>query len=293
LSRVRGDVRAHWAVGRARVMGEFSAKDQEVNKAIATALPNGRLPEARPMNPSDVETLRTRIRELETLCAEVYVAAVELGLPQPLLNRLWVVAAHGSTPHAFDIDLPPRLPVPESAAAPAPAVVEPIKKVEPLPIPDIRLTDRPKAPGDARTRAPQAELKALPERRTVMVVDDDQMMLEVIIRILQRENYELLTAASGAEALGKADAHAGTIDLLVTDYAMPEMKGRELAEKMRERYKDIKVLYQTGFSDMLFENRVELEEGSAFLEKPFTARGLREAARFSLFGAVNPESQPG
>jgi hypothetical protein len=58
---------------------------------------------------------------------------------------------------------------------------------------------------------------------------------------------------------------------------------------MRQRYADIKVLYQTGFSDMLFEDRVELEEGAAFLEKPFTARGLREAARFILFGSINPE----
>jgi CheY-like chemotaxis protein len=240
------------------------------------------------MNPTDVETLRARISELETLCAEVYVAAVELGLPQPLLNRLWVVAAQGSTPHAFDIDLPPRLPVPEPPA-PASAAVEPIAKTKPLPIPDIPLTDRPKAPGDTRTRAPQAELKSLPQRRTVMVVDDDPMMLEVLVRILQRENYELLTAGSGPEALDAASKHEGAVDLLVTDYAMPEMKGRELAEKMRERYKDIKVLYQTGFSDMLFEDRVELEEGSAFLEKPFTARGLREAARFSLYGTINPQ----
>jgi CheY-like chemotaxis protein len=278
-------------------MGEFPPKDEDVKKTVATALPNGRLPEAREMNPSDIESLRERIRELETLCAEVYVAAVELGLPQPLLNRLWVVAAHGSTPHAFDIELPPRLPVPETAAAaaptPVPAVVESIKKVEPLPIPDIRLTDRPKAPGESRTRAPQAELKALPERRTVLVVDDDAMMLEVIIRILQRENYELLTAASGPEALRIAGEHAGTVDLLVTDYAMPEMHGRQLAEQMRERYNGIKVLYQTGFSDMLFEDRVELEEGAAFLEKPFTARGLREATRFSLFGMINPEAPRG
>ena len=253
----------------------------------ATTLPNGRLPESSPMNPTDIETLRARIRELETLCAEVYVAAVELGLPQPLLNRLWVVAAHGSTPQAFDIDLPPRLPAPEPA--PTAGVVEPIKQAEPLPIPDIPLTDRPKTAGDTRTRAPQAELKTLPQRHTVMVVDDDPMMLEVLVRILQRENYELLTAGSGPEALDIASKHEGAIDLLVTDYAMPEMKGRELAEKMRERYNEIKVLYQTGFSDMLFEDRVELEEGTAFLEKPFTARGLREAARFSLYGAINPQ----
>jgi two-component system, cell cycle sensor histidine kinase and response regulator CckA len=66
------------------------------------------------------------------------------------------------------------------------------------------------------------------------------------------------------------------------------MQGRELADKVRERFPAVKVLYQTGFSDKLFENRVELEDGAAFLEKPFTARGLREAARLVLFGSINP-----
>ena len=121
-----------------------------------------------------------------------------------------------------------------------------------------------------------------------MVVDDDPMMMEVLVRILQRENYELMVASSGAEALEKAAAMAQPLELLITDYAMPGMKGHELAERMRDRYPGLLVLYQTGFSDMLFENKVELEEGAAFLEKPFTARGLREAARFILFGAINP-----
>jgi CheY-like chemotaxis protein len=231
-----------------------------------------------------VEALATRVRELETLCAEVYVAAVEIGLPQPLLNRLWTVAAHGSTPHAYDVEMPPRLAPSETDANDA----APRKEREPMPIPDIPLTDRP-GNADAQSRAPQPELKAVPERRTVLVVDDDHMMLEVLVRILRRENYALLSAGSGPEALRIAEAHPEKIDLLVTDYAMPEMHGRELADRMRERYTGIKVLYQTGFSDMLFQDRVELEEGSAFLEKPFTARGLREAARFILFGSINPE----
>jgi CheY-like chemotaxis protein len=261
-----------------------------------TNLPNGRLPDARPTNESDLEALRARVRELEMLCAEVYVAAVELGLPQPLLNRLWTVAAQGSTPHAYHVDLPPRMPVPPTG----PASVESItKRAQPAfargatadkpPIPDIPLTDRPTS-SDVRARAPQKELEPIAERRTVLVVDDDPMMLEVLVRILRRENFELLTAGNGAEALTIAESFDGKIDLLVTDYAMPQMKGRELAERLRARDPEIKVLYQTGFSDLLFEDRAELEEGAAFLEKPFTARGLREAARFSLFGSINPAS---
>ena len=95
-------------------------------------------------------------------------------------------------------------------------------------------------------------------------------------------------ASGGPEIIQKLSDHDGHVDLLVTDFAMPDMQGRELADHVRQRFPAIKVLYQTGFSDMLFENRAELEEGAAFLEKPFTARGLREAARLVLFGAINP-----
>lgn len=241
---------------------------------VKSALPNGRLPDSPPADNADIDSVRARVQELELLCAEVYVAAVEIGLPQPLLNRLWTVAAQGSAPHAFALDLPPRPPVPAAQS--------------PMPIPDIRLTDRPVRDREGRSKGVKPELEPLPERRRVMVVDDDPMMMEVLVRILQRENYELMIAASGAEALEKAAAAGESIELLITDYAMPGMKGHELADRMRERYPGLRVLYQTGFSDMLFENKVELEDGAAFLEKPFTARGLREAARFILFGAINP-----
>lgn len=249
--------------------------------SIEPLLPNGRQPDNTSENAPTLKALLERVRELETLCGEVYVAAVELGLPQPLLNRLWTVAAHGAMPHAYQIDLPPHPAGPAPVAATAPA-----KKPAPPPIPDIALIDRPKSPDAPRVQQP--ELKPLADRRTVLVVDDDPMMLKVLGRILQRENYALLTAPSGPDALRMAATHAGAIDLLITDYAMPEMHGRELAEKMRERYPAIKVLYQTGFSDMLFDDRAELEDGSAFVEKPFTARGLREAARLILLGSLNP-----
>jgi DNA-binding NtrC family response regulator len=156
-------------------------------------------------------------------------------------------------------------------------------------IPDIPLVTRPlTTKDDVRPRPPQAELKPLGEKKTVCVVDDDPMMLDVLGRILQRENFELLMASGGPEMMKKLADHRGTVDLLVTDFVMPDMQGRDLADRVRARFPAAKVLYQTGFSDMLFENRVELEDGAAFLQKPFTARGLREAARLVLFGAINP-----
>lgn len=248
----------------------------------------------------DHEQLRARIRELESLCTDVLVAGVDIGLPQHLLNQLWGAVGHGELPHAFNVDLPPAPPRPEPAAAqPATVTAMPARPADlatavavrpPLDIPDIPLTSNPlTAPkDDSRPKPPQAELKPLGIKKTVVVVDDDPMMLDVLARILQRENFELLMASGGPEIIQKLSEHTGDVDLLVTDYAMPGMQGPELADHVRQRFPSVKVLYQTGFSDRLFENRMELEEGAAFLEKPFTARGLREAARLVLFGSINP-----
>ena len=242
------------------------------------------------------EELRARIRELESLCTDVLVAGVDIGLPQHLLNQLWAAVGHGEVPHAFHVDLPPAPPRPIEAAAPNKvvshdALKEPSARArEPLQIPDIPLTSNPlrTASDDPRPKPPQPELKPLGVKKTVCVVDDDPMMLDVLARILQRENFDLLVASGGPEIIQKLEAYSGQVDLLVTDYVMPEMQGRELADHVRRRFPGVKVLYQTGFSDMLFENRAELEDGAAFLEKPFTARGLREAARLVLFGSINP-----
>jgi CheY-like chemotaxis protein len=252
-------------------------------------------------NQQDQEQLRARIRELEALCTDVLVAGVDIGLPQNLLNQLWAAVGHGELPKALNVDLPPAPPRPVEAApqqkvvAAAEAFKEkdagtPVARREPMEIPDIPLSANPlTTPAeDPRPKPPQAELKPLNVKKTVCVVDDDPMMLDVLARILQRENFDLLMAAGGPEMIEKLAEHSGAVDLLVTDYAMPDMQGRELAERVRQRFPAVKVLYQTGFSDMLFENRVELEEGAAFLEKPFTARGLREAARLVLFGSINP-----
>jgi CheY-like chemotaxis protein len=247
----------------------------------------------------DQDKLRERIRELEALCTDVLVAGVDIGLPQHLLNQLWAAVGHGEMPRAHQIDLPPvprgidRPKEPARVSTLAPGLdsqrTAATSARAPMEIPDIPLTANPlTAADDTRPKPPQAELKPLPVKKTVAVVDDDPMMLDVLTRILQRENYELLMASGGPEIITKLSMHHGPVDLLVTDFAMPDMQGRELAEKVRERFPAVKVLYQTGFSDMLFENRVELEDGAAFLEKPFTARGLREAARLVLFGSINP-----
>ena len=150
-------------------------------------------------------------------------------------------------------------------------------------LPDVRLVHS--IAEQKWASAPRRKLAPLPDRRRVMVVDDDPAVLTVILRVLAQENYEVLSANSGPEALEILDA---PIDLLITDYVMPVMNGRQLAEQVRRRYPDVRVLYETGFTDLLFKHQRETERNAAFLEKPYSARGLIEAARLALFGYIQP-----
>src|SRR4030095_313221 len=176
-------------------------------------------------NQQDQEQLLARIRELEVLCTDMLVAGVHIGLPQHLLNQLWAAVGHGELPHAFNVDLSPATPQTGVAAR------------APMEIPDIPLTNNPlTANADSRPKPPQAELKPLAVKKTVCVVDDDPMMLDVLARILQRENFELMMAGGGPQIIEKLAAHNGDVDLLVTDYAMPGMQGCELAEEVRRRF---------------------------------------------------------
>jgi CheY-like chemotaxis protein len=203
--------------------------------------------------------MHDRIVELEDLCAEVYEAAVVLGLPQPLLDKLWMVAARGNSPQGFTLDTP-----------------------EMPPLPDVALIHR------ASSSAALPPLQELDTRKTVVLVEDDPAMLDLIVKILDTENYDLILATSGDEALRRLEEEQTRPDLLITDLMMPGIDGRQLAAELRKRVPELRVLYQTGFTDVLFKQQQELESGAAFLEKPFTARGLLEAARFALFGTINP-----
>jgi CheY-like chemotaxis protein len=211
--------------------------------------------------PKSYEAMRQRIGELEELCAEVYEAAVLLDLPPSLLAKLWIVASHGNYPQGF------ALPPGEA------------------PLPEIPLIHR-----TSQSSIDLPELPELRERKTVMVVEDDPAMLDLILKILSTENYELVPADCGDAALDLVHNENILPDLLVTDLMMPGCTGAQLAAAMRRPLPNLRVLYQTGFTDQLFKSKQELEPGAAFVEKPFSARGLLEAARLALFGTLHPDA---
>jgi two-component system cell cycle sensor histidine kinase/response regulator CckA len=117
----------------------------------------------------------------------------------------------------------------------------------------------------------------------ILAVDDEPGVLALVRRCLDDQSVTLTEASSGKDALALLPK-GPALDLLITDLRMPEMEGDELARQVRTREPDLKVLYLTSHADGLFEAKKQLWAGEAYLDKPFTREGLREAVALLLFG---------
>jgi two-component system cell cycle sensor histidine kinase/response regulator CckA len=109
---------------------------------------------------------------------------------------------------------------------------------------------------------------------TVLVVEDMDSVRRVTCRMLARQGYTVLEAASGAAALRLVQTHDGPIDLLLTDVVMPELDGRRLADQLTALRPGVKVLYMSGYTDHAIVNNGILDEGIAYLQKPLTPAAL-------------------
>ena len=119
---------------------------------------------------------------------------------------------------------------------------------------------------------------------TVLVVDDEAPVRVVQRRVLEDDGYCVLEAADGAQGV---ELLAGEVhlDLLIADLDMPVLSGDEMVRCIRLARPDLRVLYVTGHIDRLMDAR-PLWEGEAFLEKPFSGAGLREAVSLLLHGTI-------
>ena len=132
----------------------------------------------------------------------------------------------------------------------------------------------------ARDRTPLSS--DLNGTQTILMVDDEDLMLTMGQTVLSTFGYRVLTANSGEKALQVFHDTKSTIDLLITDMVMPKMNGRELIEKVRGVSPATRVLCATACTRSLL-----IEKQLDFLTKPFTAQQLLRKAREALTAQVS------
>jgi len=122
---------------------------------------------------------------------------------------------------------------------------------------------------------------------TLLLVEDEPLLRELISDILKQHEFQVLAASSGVEALKVWDGHNGRIDLLLTDMVMPDgVNGKELARQLREREPGLKVILTSGYSpDSLGQNAGA--DGTVFLAKPYLPLQLVSCVRNTLDGVGN------
>jgi len=123
-------------------------------------------------------------------------------------------------------------------------------------------------------------------RETILLVEDEPDVRELTRTILSGRGYAVLEAQDAEEAMRLAAKHKGKIRLLLTDVVMPGMSGRELAKRLTEQHRDLRVLYMSGYTQKLMAEDGTLEEGVSFLQKPFAPQALMQKVRDAIDRAI-------
>ena len=114
---------------------------------------------------------------------------------------------------------------------------------------------------------------------TILLVEDEPAVRGVARQVLARQGYTVLEAPDGPTALTIIGAGGPRVDLVLTDVVMPGMSGRTLADKLRQRYPGLRVLYMSGYTDDAIVRHGMLEPGLAYLQKPFRPDALVQRVR--------------
>ena len=137
------------------------------------------------------------------------------------------------------------------------------------------------------TEPPAAQTAAAPERggtETILLAEDDESVRSLTRTLLEQAGYRVMSCRSGAESLARAREHPGAIDLLLTDVVMPDMTGKELADRIAAARPDIEVIFTSGYTDDIIAEHGILDAATRFIPKPFDGRGLRSKVREVLDG---------
>jgi len=116
----------------------------------------------------------------------------------------------------------------------------------------------------------------------VLLVEDDRAVRTVVASLLRRHGYAVLPAGGPKEALAAARAHAGAIDLVLSDVIMPEMSGPEMVTLLAEQHPETRAVYLSGYSAEALMREGVLESQARLVQKPVAARDLLHAVRGAL-----------
>ncbi|MBR9985543.1 MAG: PAS domain S-box protein [Desulfosarcina sp.] len=114
---------------------------------------------------------------------------------------------------------------------------------------------------------------------TILIVEDEPMILDITTKMLEHQGYTVQAAATPGEAIRLAREHAGEIHLLMTDVVMPEMNGRDLAKNLLSLYPNLKRLFMSGYTADVIAHHGVLDEGVQFIQKPFLVQALANKVR--------------
>ena len=138
--------------------------------------------------------------------------------------------------------------------------------------------------GEAGEASPPSGIPPTPAGRgeTILIVEDEAPLLKLGKRVLEKLGYQVLTADTPGKALQLTETVDRPIHLLLVDVVMPEMNGRDLAQKMAARFPDIKILFMSGYTADVIAHQGILDEGVNFIQKPLSTKDLALKVRTIL-----------
>jgi len=150
----------------------------------------------------------------------------------------------------------------------------------------------PVAEGEVEPPQSFPEPSSLRGSETILLVEDQDEVRAVAQEILLRHGYHVIAAQNAGEALLSCERHPRSIQLLLTDVIMPQMSGRELAERLAKVRPEMKVLYMSGYTDSAIVHHGILDPGLAYVQKPLVPAVLARRVREVLDSLARRSSAP-
>lgn len=125
----------------------------------------------------------------------------------------------------------------------------------------------------------EIKIEDLKGTETVLVIEDEDMVRDIVVKALKRYGYNVISARDGKEAIGIAKEYKGDIHLILTDVIMPGMHGKDVVQKIQSQRPNIKVIYMSGYTENIIMEKGILPSDINYIQKPFSSSDLVKKVR--------------